>query len=107
MEIKELGYQSLRSFIVNDWNKVIIRNTDNAQAFELDGLNWIHEPLNKELKFEMVIKGSDVDINTTASKLELYDSNGNIVSEEEFEPFTFSNLEDELTITHTIEVPRV
>lgn len=71
---------------------------------------------NSEMKIEVVIKGSDVGAlpaTVTQSTIkENYSINDSEVDEkyrevsrEQFQPFTFESVNDELTITHTISVP--
>jgi|SRR5699024_4191218 len=133
-EIREDGYIAIRTAIAENWNKVVLQDESNDDVVEiaLTEDNWIHEvseeqvfagygpqgqPIyktisiedNQTMEIEFVVKGSDVDsLPTTVVKSAIVDESGEVVREvavEEFSPFTFETTNDELTITHQINVP--
>ncbi|MFB7303556.1 hypothetical protein [Heyndrickxia sporothermodurans] len=133
-EIKQDGYVSLRTFITSNWTNVSIRNDQDEELkkLTLDGnkVKWTHSKLTKEeyvgddkygdpvyrqteyesnqtLELTITLKGLDFTLPKTVSRSVIIDNAENEVSAEDFQPFTFENANDELTIKHKIQVPAI
>lgn len=62
------------------------------------------------MELTIILKGSDFPPDTTVSKsviLHEHDGKKDVISSEDFQPFTFESDNDELTIKHKIQVPAV
>jgi len=79
----------------------IVRDGDGRPVFD-----YVEFESNQTLELTIVLKGSDVALPSTVSRsVILYGDKE--VSSEEFQPFTFENTNDELTIKHKINVPAI
>lgn len=131
-EIREDGYVSIRTSIVENWNKLILKDEAENSVAEIDLTenNWIHEvdteqvfdgydgqgrPLykdveiqsNAQMEIEVVVTGTDIDLPATVVSSTIVDTNLNKeVATEEFTAFSFETSNDELTVTHQINVPQ-
>ena len=132
-EITEKAYESIRAHLVDTITRVVLKDDTGAEILNLpiatdDRLTWIHPtkevqtgwdqlgnpiyntvPDTQTLQLEIVITGSDtgVTLPTTFAEVELHDDISNILSAESFEPFMMTQEEDQITIIHSVEVPKV
>lgn len=138
-EITQDGYVSLRTFIINKWNRVSLRDEHDNEVKRLivgdDNAEWTHEtttgmgflkdengdyildkfgnpiPIEVEVQSSQVLEltinltGLDFSLPQTISRSVIEDEEGKEISVEDFQPFTFENENDELTIKHKIQVP--
>lgn len=132
-EITGKAYESIRAHLVDTITRVVLKDDIGEVILNLpiasdDRLTWIHPtkevqtgwdqlgnpiyktvPDTQTLQLEIVITGSDSEITlpTTFAEVELHDDISNKISVESFEPFMMTQPEDQITITHNIEVPKV
>ncbi|MBL5769286.1 hypothetical protein [Heyndrickxia sporothermodurans] len=133
-EVTQNAYIALRTYITSSWKTVSLRNDQNIEIkkLTLDGtkVKWTHSKETKEeyvgddkygdpvyrqaeyesnqtLELTITLKGSDFTLPKTVSRSVIIDSGENEVSAENFQPFTFENANDELTIKHKIQVPAI
>ncbi|MED3652761.1 hypothetical protein [Heyndrickxia sporothermodurans] len=133
-EVTQDAYIALRTYITSNWKTVSLRDDTNREIkkLTLDGskVKWTHSKLTKEeyvgddnfgdpvyrqteyesnqtLELTITLKGADFTLPKTVSKSVIIDNAENEVSAEDFQPFTFKNANDELTIKHKIQVPAI
>ena len=132
-EITANGYVSIREHIVQNWNKIVLKDASNNQVFSttIDGVKakWVHtktseqrvtgyndfgEPMyehvqvesNPTLEISLTLTGADVSIHSTVTKVQVLDMNNRLMTEETFAPFTFKTAQDELKLLIKIQVPQ-
>ena len=117
-EILLEGYQSIRDYIQNNWSYLELRDMSDASIVRLKidtdpRASWTHLQGSQTLEITVVIKGSDADIGTLPK---VFNSTaifkdaigGDPCSVELFNPnFTMASSEDQLTIKHRIQVPKI
>ncbi|MGG4508225.1 hypothetical protein ABEP00_19790 [Heyndrickxia sporothermodurans] len=133
-EVTQNAYIALRTYITSNWKTVSLRNDQNSEIkkLTLDGskVKWTHvketreeyvgddkygDPVYRQTEYEsnqtleltITLKGADFTLPKTVSKSVIIDGNNNEVSAENFQPFTFENAGDQLTIKHKIQVPAI
>jgi len=115
-EITTAGYQDIRDHIEATWTYIELRNGSDVAIVRLavadDRVSWTHAPSAQTLELTVVLTGADADLlplPKTFAKSALYkvDTNGTALSVESFTQFTIEASNDQLTIKHRIEVPRV
>ncbi|EHL78960.1 hypothetical protein [Bacillus smithii] len=114
-EITAQAYQALRNYIQSNWKYIELRDDSGNAIVRLSPsdsrVTWTHNAGDQTLKLQVIIKGSDVDIQKpkTFAKSAIYDvaTGGNAYSVESFTPFTVESDQDELTVIHEIQVPKV
>ncbi len=112
-EITEFGYQQIRNFIEGSWIYIALIDSGDDEVLRLSvsdpRVTWIHDPNDAILRLRVQIQGSDIDvpIPTTFAKSILYNSavSSDIIHERVFDNATIANPNDQLTVTHSIEVP--
>lgn len=112
-EITAEAYADLRNYIKSNWqyielqddqgNKIVrLSNSDSRVTSTIEGNN---------VKITVVLKASDSDITApvTFAKSAIYNvvTDGSPFSIESFTPFTMQSESDELTVVHTIQIPKV
>ncbi|KJE26478.1 hypothetical protein LG52_75 [Geobacillus kaustophilus] len=114
-EITSSAYQALRNYIQNNWKYIELRDDTGNAIIRLSPsdsrVSWIHSAGDQILKLQVVIKGSNTDIQKpkTFASSAIYDvaTGGQPYSIESFSPFTIESDQDELTVIHEIQVPKV
>ena len=114
-EITTNAYQDLRNYIQSNWKYIELQDESGNSVVRLSPtdsrVTWIHQSNASTLQLQIIVKGSDSDIttSTTISKSAIFNvaSGGAAYSVESFTPFTIESDQDELTVIHSIEVPRV
>lgn len=114
-EIKEQGYQDIRSYIQSNWKYIELRDSDNVAVLRLDPtdnrVSWTHIEGSQTLELTVVVKGSDTEITLPqtfqTSAIYKVAVDGDAYSEESFTPFTMEGTNDELTVKHQIQVPQI
>jgi len=114
-EITQAAYQNLRDYIQSNWKYIELQDDTGVSIIRLSPsdsrVTWTHSAGEQTLKLQVVIKGSDAEITfpQTLAKSLTYSvaTGGSPFSEESFPPFTFVGDQDELTVIHSIEVPKV
>lgn len=112
-EIRQEGYQALRNFIQANWKYIELQNDANSPVVRLspadNKVTWVHNAGESVLKLQIIITGANVTLGTTISHSAIFDgaTGGLPYSKETFNPFTFESEEDQLTVIHSIEVPKV
>lgn len=114
-EITASAYQALRNYIQQSWKYIELRDDAGNAIVRLSPsdsrVKWVHNASDQVLKLQIVIKGSDADITKprTFVSSAIYDvaNGGNAYSVESFTPFTIKSDQDELTVIHEIQVPKV
>lgn len=115
MEITTQGYASLRTYIQSNWKFIELRDGSGNTIVRLSPsdsrVKWTHLAGESTLKLQVIVKGSDSDIGLgkTFAASAIYDvaTGGNAYSVETFTPFTIQGADDELTVIHSIQVPKV
>lgn len=114
-EITSAAYQNLRDYIQSNWNCIELQDESGIKIVRLSPsdsrVTWQHLAGESVLKLQVIIKGSDSDIVApkTFAKSVIYNvaTGGSQFSTESFTPFTIESDQDELTVIHNIEVPKV
>jgi len=114
-EITTDAYQNLRDYIESNWQYIELQDDTNAVIVRLDPsdsrVTWTHTASSQTLELQVVITGSDADITLpqTFAKSVIYNvvTGGNPFSTETFTAFDMTQAEDQLTVTHNVEVPQV
>ena len=114
-EITSSGYQSIRDFVESNWKYIELRSDANTPILRLGvgdpRVSWIHNEGAQTLELQIVVKGSDPEINLpmTFASSAIYSqaSGGSAHSVETFSPFTMEATGDELTVIHQLEIPEV
>lgn len=109
------AYEDLRTYIVNNWNYVELRDSLGNPALRISTsdtrVSWTHEPNSQTLELTIVIQGSNSDISLPQefgqSAIYKTVAGGSPVSVENFPNFTMEGVGDQLTVKHRIEVPRI
>lgn len=109
------AYEDLRSYIVNNWNHVELRDSLGNPVLRISTsdtrVSWTHEAGSQILELTIIIQGSNSDVQLPQefgqSAIFKTVSGGNPVSVENFPVFTMEGIGDQLTIKHRIEVPRM
>ena len=112
-EISMAAYSDLRNYMKTNWQYIELQNETGVKIIRFSPsdsrITSIVEGNN--IKITVVIKGSDVDITkpSTFAKSVIYNvaTGGVSYSTESFTPFTIEGEQDELTVIHTIEVPKL
>lgn len=115
-ELTADGYQTIRDYVRSNWSHIEIYD-DNGNAVtrvDIDGDNrsqWYDEDGDNVLKVEFDVTGSDGDVSlpVTLQKSAIWDSGsgGNQVTvKEQFANATLNQSGDNVTITHTINIPQ-
>ncbi|KZR58965.1 hypothetical protein [Pseudobacillus badius] len=115
-EITQVGYQTIRDHIQENWKFIELQDELGAKVVRLDPtdprVTWTHSPGAQTLELSIVISGKDSDI----SLPQTFAASAVYTSAEAAEPVTavepFSNFEmtmeeDQITVRHRIEVPQV
>lgn len=114
-EITQAAYQNLRDYIQSNWKYIELQDDTGVAIVRLSPsdsrVTWTHTAGEQTLKLQVIIKGSDTDVTApkTFSKSVIYNvaTGGSQLSVESFTPFTIEGDQDELTVIHSIEVPKV
>jgi len=111
--INEYGYEQLRNHIVSAWKYLEIQTPTGTPLKRFDvstGLVINGSGSTQTIEYKVVAKGADVEFTgVTAGKSVLFDTatGGTAIATETFTDFTFVAEEDELTVIHKLEVPKV
>jgi hypothetical protein len=114
-EITASAYQAIRDYVQNNWKYIELRDDAGNAIVRLSPsdsrVSWVHNTGDQVLKLQIVVKGSDADIQKpkTFASSAIYDvaTGGQPYSIESFSPFTIESDMDELTVIHEIQVPQV
>ncbi|KQL54064.1 hypothetical protein AN964_11525 [Heyndrickxia shackletonii] len=133
-EVTQDAYIALRTYITSNWKTVSLRNDTNREikrlTYDSSKVKWTHtktteqvqtgvndfdEPIydyvevesNQTLELTITLAGADFSLPATISKSVILNSNNKEISVESFQPFTFENAGDQLTIKHKIQVPAI
>lgn len=132
-EVTSNAYDLIKYHIQENWDRVRIYDNNGQQIATYlvsdQNVNWIHptkqfmvdrdtigNPINVDvadgnvMQLEIKIKGEDVSNKlpvTFVKSVIQQDKTGHTLSEEEFTPFEMTQEEDEITIIHNIEVPKI
>ncbi|MHA6251948.1 hypothetical protein [Oceanobacillus sp. CAU 1775] len=131
-EITEKAYESIRAHLVETITRVELQDESGEQILNRpiatdDRFTWIHPtkevqtgwddlgnqiystiPDTDTLQLEMVIKGSDSNLTLPVTFAQsVLSSDTEDFSVEAFEPFSMTQADDQITIVHSVEVPKV
>lgn len=117
-EINTNGYQELRDYIQANWKYLELRDGSGNPIVRLQAgvdprVTWTHNAGAQVLELTAVIKGSDSDIGAlprtfASSAVFKVAANGSAFSVEAFSSsFTIATVDDQLTVKHRIQVPKV
>lgn len=114
-EITSSAYADLRNHIESNWKHIELQDETGTPVVRLSPsdsrVSWTHSAGSQILTLQVVVKGSDTDISVpqTFAKSVIFNvaSGGNALSTESFTAFTMETDQDELTVTHSIQVPQV
>lgn len=120
-EVTENGYQTLRDLIDGtntgrswDWHSIL--DDTSSEVTRVDPSDsrseWTHGNGSQTLVRETTLTGEDSDITTpvTLSASALHETetdSDNLTEEESFTDATIEGADDEVKVTHEIEVPQV
>lgn len=111
--ITEHGYGLLRTHIIADWKYLELQTptgTPLKRFTTSNGLVITGTSNNATIEYKVVTTGAMAEFkNKTVGKSVLYSvvSGGQPIATETFAEFTFTQNEDELTVKHVLEVPKV
>lgn len=114
-EITNAGYKTVRDFIQNTWTFLELRDELGAPILRLgvgdSRVTWEHIADARVLKLQIIIKGTDAEINLpqtfASSALFTEKTGGEGLAVESFSNFTMESEGDELTVIHQLEIPQV
>lgn len=114
-EITTQAYVDLRKYIQSNWQYIELQDDAGTKIVRLspsdNRVTWSHAEGDQTLKLQVIIKGSDSDIvkPSTFVKSAIFNvvTGGQPFSVESFTPFTLEQNEDELTVIHSIQVPKL
>lgn len=128
-EITTNGYEDLKYLIQENWTRISLRDEEGNEVYGATtsgSAEWIHPTESKPVEYDMrgypipgdvpstqtlslqvVVSGSQVSLPATFASSVITNQLSEVVSEETFTPFEMTQTEDQLTITHNIEVPQV
>ena len=117
-EISSYGYQSIRDYVQANWCYIELRDASNTPIMRLSvgtdsRVSWTHTTGSQTLEITAVIKGSDADVGTlpkvfNSSAIFKDAIGGDPCSVEAFNPnFTMAVAEDQLTVKHSIQIPKI
>lgn len=112
-EITNVAYSDLKNYIKNEWKCIELRTDNDAKILRLnsDDSRVTSNIIGNEIQLQVVLKGSDLDLKKPLvfAKSVLFKDMVSLTSlcEESFTPFNMESDSDELTIIHTIQVPKV
>ncbi|MDJ0331731.1 hypothetical protein [Planococcus sp. S3-L1] len=112
-EINQYGYQKIREFVIANWKYLEVRTPTGVvlKRFSVtDGLTITGTSASAEIEYKIVISGNDATfIGQSVGKSVLFDAatGGSAIATETFSTFLFESAEDELTIIHKLQVPKV
>jgi len=120
-EVTENGYQTLRDLIDGtdtgrswDWHSIL--DDEDSEVTRVDPSDsrseWTHDDDSQTLVRETTLTGDDDDVSTpvtlNASALhETETDSDNLTPEESFTDATIEQEDDEVKVTHEVEVPQV
>lgn len=112
-EITNVAYSDLKNYIKNEWKCIELRTDTDVKIIRLstDDSRVTSNIIGDEVQLQVVLKGSDLDLKKPLvfAKSVLFKDmvSLNVLCEEFFTPFNMESDSDELTIVHTIQVPKV
>lgn len=110
--INNYGYEKLRSYILANWTYLEVQTDTGVplKRFSLaDGLTVTGNAATQEIEYKIVITGNSSFMNQKVNKSVLYDvaTGGTSIATELFNEFTFESVDDQLTIIHKLQVPKI
>jgi len=115
-ELTAAGYRDLRDYIAATWTHIAARegSTEHLRLPLSDArVTLTSDGENNPVTVTLVLSGDDLDVvpllPLTVDNTALYKvaEAGSILSGDSFTPFILANADDELTVTHSVEVPQV
>ena len=112
-EISTAAYTDLRNYIQTNWKYIELQDGSGTPVVRLSPadqkVTWTHTIGASVLKLQIIIKGSDITAPKTIAKSAIFNvaTGGIAYSVESFTAFTLETAEDELTVIHSIQVPKV
>lgn len=111
MEITQAAYKDLQDYILSNWKCIELQKPEGEKVVRLNTSDSrvTTTLLDGSLVFIVTIKGTDSDIvkpvQFNHSAIFKTEDSVEQLSHETFTSFTMENNEDELTVTHTIQIP--
>lgn len=112
-EITSAAYEDLRNYMKSEWKYIELQNDKNVKIVRLASTDprVTISVAAETVKFQVVMKGTDADLQLpiTFAKSKIFkDATTNTsLCEESFTQFAMESESDELTVVHTIQVPKV
>lgn len=112
-EIKSAAYSDLRNYIKAEWKYIELQNENDTKIIRLANTDSrvTTSIVNDEVKLQVVLKGSDTDLTLpiTFAKSSVFKdaTTTDVLCEESFTAFAMESASDELTVIHTIQIPKV
>jgi len=111
-QINNYGYEKLREYILANWNYIEVQDSTGIaiKRFGIaDGLLITGNATTQQIEYKLVITGDATFLGQTVGKSVLLEvaTNGSPIATEEFTPFTFESVDDQLTIIHKLQVPQI
>lgn len=108
--ITTYAYNKIQNFIAAEVTYLELQDSNGnpiKRFSTADGLTITN--VGQTIEYKIVVTGDSTFINQTVSKSVLFDSSTSTdqFATETFTSFTFESAEDELTITHKLEVPEI
>jgi len=112
-EVTASAYSDLRTYISSNWQYIELQNEVGTKILRINTTDpRVTSVIEGNIvKFTVVIKGTDTDIikPVTFAQSSTYKvaTGGSAFTVEPFAPFTIEGDNDELTIIHEIQVPKI
>lgn len=111
--IHEHGYELLRTHIIANWKYLELQTPTGAvlkRFSQADGLSITGSPTSPTIEYRITVTGITPEFTgkkVNKSVIYAVATGGTPIATESFTEFTFVENEDELTVKHVIEVPKV
>lgn len=105
-EVTQSAYSDFRDKAMAEWNWLELRDgTTTVHTVDITN-DWVLD--GDVIKVEKIVTGADVGTGVSVDTSAIYDvENGDLKHEEVTTAVTFETSEDELHLTHTIEIPQI
>jgi hypothetical protein len=111
------GYADLRNYIQNNWTHISLVNDGGSESIRLEvgvdtNTSWSSDATSNPLEATLTITGSDIQnaggslpVTLTKSRSHKDSTTSTVLAEDTYTNATLEAANDELTVTHTIELP--
>lgn len=111
------GYTDLRNYIQNNWTFISLVDDGGSESIRLEvgvdtNTSWSSDSSSNPLEASLTITGSDIQnaggtlpVTLTKSQSHKDGTTSTVLAEDTYTNATLEASNDELTVTHTIEIP--